>query len=218
MRFASVSVFVCWCFWSCLCACVCDDTCEFFCVAVYMLVYGWQALTEGHGSCTLSVWTLAEPLGVLFQARSDNLAPMTRLATAQFTGRSSTHAQPPPPPTPTSLPPLLPSSPLCSLCTLLHLSTLPSLFSQLLPISPFMLCFSQPLLLSLLSISITLLSTRQKLSAGILERQVLQTCQGDKMSLNTRRSNIFIRLVEWVPFVDNKMFLYTEVAVLGQQD
>lgn len=38
---------------------------------------------------------------------------------------------------------------------------------------------TQPLLLSILSISvsITLLSTRQKLSAGILERQPQQTCQ-----------------------------------------
>lgn len=103
---------------------------------------------------------------------------MTRLATAQFTGRSSTHAQPPPPPTPTSLPPLLPSSPLCSPCTLLHLSTLPSLSSQLFSISPFMLCFfTTPPAFPSLSISITLLSTRQKLSAGISERQVLQTCQ-----------------------------------------
>ena len=145
--------------------------------SVYMLLYGRRMLTEGHGSCSLSVWTLAEPLGVLFQARSDNLAPMTRLATAQFTGRSSTHAQQPPPPTTTSLPPVFPSSPICSPCTLLHLSTLPSLFSQLLSISSFMLCFFTTLLRSLLSISITLLSTRQKLSAGILERQNLQTCQ-----------------------------------------
>lgn len=94
------------CFWSGL-AC----TRSFFsasqvCARVWVCalpVHGWRALTEGHGSCTLSVWTLAEPLGVLFQARSDNLAPMTRLATAQFTGRSSTHAHPtllilPPPP------------------------------------------------------------------------------------------------------------------------
>lgn len=36
---------------------------------------------------------------------------------------------------------------------------------------------------------------------------------GDKVSLNTRHSNILIRTVEWAPFVDNKMFLYTEVAV-----
>lgn len=129
-----------WCFWSRLCACVCNDTREFSCVALYMLVYGWRALTEGHGSCTLSVWTLAEPLGVLFQARSDNLAPMTRLATAQFTGRSSTHAQPPPPPTPTSFSPS-PHSLSVPPCTLLHLSTLPSLSSQLFSISPFMLCF-----------------------------------------------------------------------------
>lgn len=157
-----------------LCMHVYNDTHELFCVAVYMLVYGWRVLTEGHGSCTLSVWTLAEPLGVLFQARSDNLAPMTRLATAQFTGRSSTHAQPPHLP----LPPLPSRSP----CTLLHLSTLPSLSSQLLSISPFMLCFfTTPPAFPSLSISITLLSTRQKLSAGILKWQVFQT-------LNTRHS------------------------------
>lgn len=134
---------------SSLCMCVCAMIhMSFFGVAVYMPVYGWWALTEGHGSCTLSVWTLAEPQGVLFQARSDNLAPMTRLATAQFTGRSSTYAESPPPPTPTSLP----WSPLCSPCTLLYLSTLPSLSSQC-------LCLSLPALLSLF-ISITLLSTR----------------------------------------------------------
>lgn len=144
-----------WCFWSRLCACVCNDTREFSCVALYMLVYGWRALTEGHGSCTLSVWTLAEPLGVLFQARSDNLAPMTRLATAQFTGRSSTHAQPPPPPTPTSFSPS-PHSLSVPPCTLLHLSTLlyppsPLNFSQSLP-SCCVFFFSQPLLFSLLSL------------------------------------------------------------------
>lgn len=110
----------------------CDDTREFF----GLWVYGWRALTEGHGSCTLSVWTLAEPLGVLFQARSDNLAPMTRLATAQFTGRSSTHAQPPPPPLPppppTSLPHPLSTSPLHP----------PSpLYLPLLSVSSSMLCF-----------------------------------------------------------------------------
>lgn len=101
------------------CMHMCNDTCELFSVFVYTPVHSWRVLTEGHGSCTLSVWTLAEPLGVLFQARSDNLAPMTRLATAQFTGRSSTHAQPPPSPT-TSLPPVLPWSPICSPCTLIY--------------------------------------------------------------------------------------------------
>lgn len=71
---------------------------------VRTLQHGRQTPTEGHGSCRLSVWTLAEPLGVLFQARSDNLAPMTRLATAQFTGRSSTHAQQPSSSSPPSTP------------------------------------------------------------------------------------------------------------------
>ena len=150
--------------------------------AVYMLVYGWRALTEGHGSCTLSVWTLAEPLGVLFQARSDNLAPMTRLATAQFTGRSSTHAQPPPPPTHSHLSPSpvsphpLSVPPAPSFTSLLYPPSPLNFFS----ISPFMLCFfTTPPAFPSLSISITLLSTRQKLSAGISERErrVLQTCQ-----------------------------------------
>lgn len=165
-----------------LCMCVCNDTREFFGVAVYMLVYGWWALTEGHGSCTLSVWTLAEPQGVLFQARSDNLAPMTRLATAQFTGRSSTHAQSPPPPTPISLSWSL----LCSPCTLLHLSSLPSLSSLSLPVSPFMLCFFTTLL-SLLSLFLSLCCQQDRncLLASWRDRSH-RPVNGDKMSLNTR--------------------------------
>lgn len=170
---------------------------------VYMLVHGWRALTEGHGSCTLSVWTLAEPLGVLFQARSDNLAPMTRLATAQFTGRSSTHAQPPPPPTTTSLsllfsPHPLSAPPAPSFTSLLYPPS-PLNFSQSLPSC---CVFSQPLLLSLLSISITLLSTRLKLSAGILGRRVLQTmpvetkCLYTLTSLSSLRNEFFLLITK----------------------
>lgn len=107
-----------------------------------MLVFCWPALTEGHGSCTLSVWTLAEPLGVLFQARSDNLAPTTRLATAQFTGRSSTQATPSPtypPPSSFSPPPLFPLEfPLYPPSPLYSTLPLVSTFS----ISPSMLLFN----------------------------------------------------------------------------
>lgn len=167
-------LFSCWCVHMCVMLYVWS----FPCVAVHMLVYGWQALTEGHGSCTLSVWTLAEPLGVLFQARSDNLAPMTRLATAQFTGRSSTHAQPPHS--------HLSSSPLLS----------PSLFplhpsSPPYPHSPLNLSLSLPLCCSFssitppafpslsLSVSITLLSTGQELSFcwHLWKTAHIQTCK-----------------------------------------
>lgn len=105
----------------------CDVMHWFSSVLVCLLLYGRRVLTEGHGSCTLSVWTLAEPLGVLFQARSDNLAPMTRLATAQFTGRSSALARQLPPPTSTLSPSYSSLIPyICFPWTLLHLSVLPS--------------------------------------------------------------------------------------------
>lgn len=138
---------------------ICNGACEYFGLPLYMLVFCWPALTEGHGSCTLSVWTLAEPLGVLFQARSDNLAPTTRLATAQFTGRSSTQATPSPHLSSSQLLLSLLSFPLSSPCTLLHLSILPSLWSQL---SQYLLpcCYlTQTFRLSFLflSISMTLL-------------------------------------------------------------
>lgn len=163
------------------CMHMCNDTCELFSVFVYTPVHSWRVLTEGHGSCTLSVWTLAEPLGVLFQARSDNLAPMTRLATAQFTGRSSTHAQPPPSPT-TSLPPVLPWSPICSPCTLiyspipLHFPFLSTSFNLSLH-AVFFLSFTTPPAFPSLCVPITLLSTESKLHAGILQKQVLQSYQ-----------------------------------------
>lgn len=168
---------------------VCNDTHGFFCVAVYMLVYGWRALTEGHGSCTLSVWTLAEPLGVLFQARSDNLAPMTRLATAQFTGRSSTHAQPPPHP-PTPSPPPTPTPPL-------SVPPAPSFTSLLCPPSPLNFSqslpsccvFSQPLLLSLLSLLLSHCCQQDIncLLASWRDRSC-RPANEDKLSLNTRAS------------------------------
>lgn len=187
----------CCCFRSHLCAWVRNNPREFPCVAVYILVYGWRALTEGHGSCTLSVWTLAEPQGVLFQARSDNLAPMTRLATAQFTGRSSTHAQPPPPPTSTSLldPFSVPPAP--------FLTSLLCPPSPLSFISPFMLCFFTTLpAFPSLSISITLMSTRQKLSAGISRRQVPQTYQWRqnifKYQTLTSLSGVWNELLLWI--------------------
>lgn len=142
-----------------------------FCVTLCMLVFCWLTLTEGHGSCTLSVWTLAEPLGVLFQARSDNLAPTTRLATAQFTGRSSTQATPSPHRSYSQLLLSLLSFPLSSPCTLLHLSILPSLLSQL---SQYLLpcCYlTQTFRLSLLflSISMTLLWAEQKRKASVTQ-------------------------------------------------
>lgn len=134
-----------------------------------MLQFCWPTLTEGHGSCTLSVWTLAEPLGVLFQARSDNLAPTTRLATAQFTGRSSTQATPSPHLSDSQLLLSLLSFPLSSPCTLLHLSIPPSLLSQL---SRYLLpccCLTQTSWLSFLFLSIfmTLLSAEQKRKGSV---------------------------------------------------
>lgn len=131
-------------------------------------MFCWPALTEGHGSCTLSVWTLAEPLGVLFQARSDNLAPATRLATAQFTGRSSAQATPSPHLSSQLLLSLL-SFPLSSPCTLLHLSIPPSLLSQL---SQYLLpcCYlTQTFRLAFLflSISMTPLSAEEKGKASV---------------------------------------------------
>ena len=149
-----------------------------------MLLHGRQTLTEGHGSCTLSVWTLAEPLGVLFQARSDNLAPMTRLATAQFTGRSSTHAQQTPPPLLLPLPPLSPPcSPIIPLSAPLAPSftslTLPSLFSQLRSVFFFFLFSSHPRLLSLLLILYHTVSPPLLVS---LKNRSFRPSKGDKMS------------------------------------
>lgn len=172
------------------CMHMCNDTCELFSVFVYTPVHSWRVLTEGHGSCTLSVWTLAEPLGVLFQARSDNLAPMTRLATAQFTGRSSTHAQPPPSPT-TSLLPVLPWSPICSPCTLIY-SPIPLHFpflSTSFNLSLHAVFFSfllQPLLLSLLSafLSHCCPQNRNCMLASCRNRSCSPT-NGDNMSLIT---------------------------------
>lgn len=87
-----------------------------------------------------------------------------------------THSHPLLPLPPLSLSPHSLSVPPAPSFTSLY--SLPSLSSQLFSISPFMLCFfTTPPAFPSLSISITLLSTRQKLSAGISERQVLQTCQ-----------------------------------------
>ena len=139
---------------------------------------------------------------------------MTRLATAQFTGRSSTHAQPPPPshshllslplsPHPLSVPPAP------SFTSLLYPPS-PLNFSQSLPSC---CVFSQPLLLSLLSLFLShcCQQDRNCLLASWRDRSC-RPASGDKMSLNTRQSNILIRLVEQVPFVDNKIFLDAEVA------
>lgn len=95
-----------------------------------------------------------------------------------------THSHPLLPLPPPSLPPLIPSlfplyppSPLYStlplLSTFLNLS-LHAVF--------FCFFFTTPPVFPSLSISMTLLSTRQKLPAGIWEKQVLQTCQWKQTS------------------------------------
>lgn len=131
----------------------------------------WLASTDWgtwilHTECVNSGWTPGCTVsGTLWQPRPNDPARDCTVHREVLYSRTAT-----PPPTSTSFPLHVPPAP--------SFTSLPSLSSQLFSISPFMLCFfTAPPAFPSLSISITLLSTRQKLSAGITERQVPQTSQ-----------------------------------------
>lgn len=175
-------LFVC-CLWSCLCARPCNAMRGFRCVCC---VYAGVRLASAdwgtwilHTECVNSGWTPGCTVsGTLWQPRPNDPARDCTvhgevLCSRTATPSSHSHLSPSPfSPHPLSVPPapsftslLCPPSPL-------------NFFS----ISPFMLCFfTTPPAFPSLSICITLLSTRQKLSAGIWERRVLQTCQWRQM-------------------------------------
>lgn len=152
---------------------LCSDTREFFwCCCVYAgvrLVSADWGTWILHTECVNSGWTPGCTVsGTLWQPRPNDPArdcTVHREVLYSRTPSSHSHLSPDP----------------------LSVLPAPSFTSLLYPPSPSLpscCVFLQPSLLFLsLFISITLLSTRQKLSAGILRRRVPQTCQ--------RRQNVF---------------------------
>lgn len=157
-----------------------------------------------HTECVNSGWTPGCTVsGTLWQPRPNDPARDCTvhgevLYSRTTTPSSHSHLSPSPSPLISSLFPLHPPSPLYSTLPLLSTSlnlSLHAVFFHNPPRSPFSLFLSH-----------CCQQDRNCLLASWRDRSC-RPANGDKMSLNTRHSNILIRLVEWVPLVDNKMFL-----------